>query len=248
MFSFVLGQVLKIVIFLLSCSTESQKWWVARKSLVIFWSNLCGPSRVSRSQLQRNTCSQVLNGSWDGDFTVSLRNVLHCSQSKKVFFLCFWGIPCCLVHAHWLLACHWLLLTESGSVFFTPCSIRDLSTLVGPSWVFPSQGAVPASPGAYGRCSQSFDHPCGMCDHKWGRVITRNCESRQRHLEAHPCTSLPMRSLELVPGWCDWQPSSSVCPLALDAAEGTESLENLYVWSSKSPYRYILMCSLVSGT
>lgn len=35
------------------------------------------------------------------------------------------------------------------------------------------------------------------------------------------------------------------CPPALDAAEGTETLENLYVWSPKSPYRSVLMCSLV---
>lgn len=97
---------------------------------------------------------------------------------------------------------------ESGSVFFTLCPIRDLSTLVGPSWVFLSLGtvpALPASPGAYGRCSQSFDHLCGMCDHKWGSVITRNCESRQRHLEAHPCTSMPEKELGVCPRLCDWQ-------------------------------------------
>lgn len=82
----------------------------------------------------------------------------------------------------------------------------------------------------------------------WSQVGQGDHKELWIQTEAFGGPSLPMRSLELVPGWCDWQPSSSVCPLALDAAEGTESLENLYVWSSKSPYRYILMCSLVSGT
>lgn len=171
-------------------------------------------------------------------------------HSKWAFFVHFCGIPCCSVTAH------------GPSLGTTDKTLAQSSLHPPPSGIYPQCGGPPESSLLQEQSWLSQPLLEHMADVPSPLIISVGCvittgpvwsqgtvnpdRGIWRSIPAHPCQ---IRSLESVPSWW-WMSSPAVCPLALDAAEGTETLENLYVWPSKSPYRYILVCSLilVSGT
>lgn len=201
-------------------------------------------------------CSHILNTSKDGDFTTSLRNAIHCSITStlkmSLFRTFLWNS----------LLFSYCPLTLGPSLGTTDKTLAQSSLHPPPSGIYPQCGGPPEfsllqeqSWLSQPLLEHMADVPSPLiisvgCVITTGAVWSRGTVNPDRgiwrSIPAHPCQ---IRSLESVPSWW-WMSSPAVCPLALDAAEGTETLENLYVWSSKSPYRYILVCSLilVSGT
>lgn len=210
MFSFVLGQVLKIVIFLLSGSTESWKCWVWRKSLVIS-SPASVPKAGSPGASCKGPCAVIfLSSSKDGDFTISLRNVLHCSVTftpKTSVFLTF------LWNSLLFSSCP---LTLGLSLGTTDKSLALSSLHPAPSGIYPCWWGPPESSLLQEQSQLSQPLLEHMADFPSPLIISVGCVITSgavwswgtvdpdrdiwRPIPAHPCQ---MRSLEFVPGWCD---------------------------------------------